>query len=450
MDDFDFAEEIPTTEAAVGEGDGNEADAIAISEAFAPPAGENMDKLFANESDFYPEQSDSEGAWPPYADPNYKMPEIIEVMVESPDGDYYFPVQIQKCTSRKLYLGGFRNKKTGAIYHHGISQTPTENKKFFIDNSNLLSRETQTYETRTCSIQTYREYGTQMQRVDVFIDEVDDKVIISKPYYTSKDLEVAKRTKAIEIQRCWRGFIARSRALRVKKSILEREKKDFENRVDAVKKEKDILHKELERKLHPTSKLDFALLFNELDSWRRQEVVRIKASTQKGDERRLAMMELLASETKALQSIQQLKFSASHNNQEEKTEQMLSLMAQPHRWRLSDGNVAQVNTPAIQRAKELLDLYHALTAPLESVGQRLEVLLNVKWTIKAVDSCILTKTLSDLLDREADLLNRGRPFKSMEALRLRIKNLFLQFIDDPQYNPRAVEFIKVPQPTAAV
>jgi hypothetical protein len=158
------------------------------------------------------------------------------------------------------------------------------------------------------------------------------------------------------------------------------------------------------------------------------------------------MMELLASETKALQSIQQLKFTASHNIHEEKTEKMLSLMSQPHRWRLSDGNVAQVNTPAIQRAKELLELYRALTNPLESVNQRLEVLLNVKWTIKAVEPCILTKTLADLLDREADLLNRGRPFSSMEPLRQRIKHLFLQFIEDPQYNPRAVEFIKVPLP----
>jgi hypothetical protein len=43
-----------------------------------------------------------------------------------------------------------------------------------------------------------------------------------------------------------------------------------------VKKEKDILQRELQRKLHPTSKLDFALLFNELDNWRKQEVARIK------------------------------------------------------------------------------------------------------------------------------------------------------------------------------
>lgn len=46
-----------------------------------------------------------------------------------------------------------------------------------------------------------------------------------------------------------------------------------------VKKEKDILHRELQRKVDPTSKLDFALLFNELETWRKQEVTRIKVRT---------------------------------------------------------------------------------------------------------------------------------------------------------------------------
>jgi hypothetical protein len=43
-------------------------------------------------------------------------------------------------------------------------------------------------------------------------------------------------------------------------------------------------------------------------------------------------------------------------------------------------------------------------------------------------------------------LNRGRPFKSMESLRKRIGNLFLQFIENPAYNPRAQEFINIPLP----
>jgi hypothetical protein len=53
----------------------------------------------------------------------------------------------------------------------------------------------------------------------------------------------------------------------------------------------------------------------------------------------------------------------------------------------------------------------------------------------------LTKEIMELVDREADLLNRGRAPKSMESLRLRISNLFLRFLEDPKYNPRASDFI---------
>lgn len=133
---------------------------------------------------------------------------------------------------------------------------------------------------------------------------------------------------------------------------------------------------------------------------------------------------------------------------------MLDLMSQPHKWQLSDGDIAQVQTPATVRAKELLDLYRSLCKPLASVNDRLEILLNVKWTVKEslppnsghAQSSLFTKDLIDLVDREADLLNRGRPFHSMDSLRTRIANLFLQYIESPQFNPRICEFIHIPLP----
>ena len=107
---------------------------------------------------------------------------------------------------------------------------------------------------------------------------------------------------------------------------------------------------------------------------------------------------------------------------EEKTKRMLELMAQPQRWQLSDGETAIVSTPATIRAKELLDLYNSLNSPLVNTNNRLEILLNVKWTVK--ESLTLSSSSSsgtamnlnvnqeiiDLVDREADLLNRGRSF----------------------------------------
>jgi hypothetical protein len=189
--------------------------------------------------------------------------------------------------------------------------------------------------------------------------------------------------------------------------------------------------------------------------------VLFKASTAPGEERRLAMANLLTQETKALQQIEKLKHAAYKNSHAQKTEKMLELMSQPQKWQLSDGEVAQVQTPSTIRAKELLDLHKSLNSPVTSVNERLEVLLNVKWTVKeALQPNIhtgqttqyltgtYTKDIIELVDREADLLNRGRPISSMESLRHRISNLFLQFIENPQFNPRAAEFIHIPLPPA--
>lgn len=119
---------------------------------------------------------------------------------------------------------------------------------------------------------------------------------------------------------------------------------------------------------------------------------------------------------------------------------MLEAMAKPHKWQLSNGESAAVQTPATQRAKELLDLFNALQNLGSTMDERLDCLLHVKWTVMEFDSP-LTKDIADLTDREADLLNRGRPVKSMEKLRSRLSNLFLEFIENKKYNPRAADFV---------
>jgi hypothetical protein len=253
-----------------------------------------------------------------------------------------------------------------------------------------------------------------------------------------------------------------------------------------VKQEERLV--EMRKRTHPTTNADFARLYNELDQWRRGEVLKIKARTKPGEERTRAMEELLQEETLALQNIQKLKTIAHRDTVTEKTTKMLELMAQPQKWQLSDGETAVVSTPATVRAKELLDLYQALNSPLVNTNARLEILLNVKWTVKesiaqaaaastsasghhqpssSHSSLNVHKEIMDLVDREADLLNRGRyvfplilpshpsltpidrSHKSMESLRKRISTLFLQFIENPIFNPRAAEFINVPAHASA-
>jgi hypothetical protein len=74
-----------------------------------------------------------------------------------------------------------------------------------------------------------------------------------------------------------------------------------------------------------------------------------------------------------------------------------------------------VDTPHTIRARELRDLYHALNMPMLSIDERLQVLLHIKYTAKEFD-CNLTRDLVDLIDREGDLISRGRPESSLEGL----------------------------------
>jgi hypothetical protein len=381
--------------------------------------------------------------WPEYADPSYRMPEQIEVKVSLASGDYFFPVRVVKAQSKKPYLGGFRNKMSGAVYHHGNSQTPTEVRKVLRDTQKYSTRDTQTYETRTLSLQTRRECGTQMDRPDHILDNKLDKLISPKPYVTADELLITKKIKTVILQRYWRGYKARCRANDIRRRNKEYHQKIIEDDESMRVQLCTIRDMDMQRRLHPSSNADFEILYNELDTWRNSEVAKIKATTSaNSEERRLAMAALLANETKSLQSIQRLKMQAHKDMHEEKTSKMLDLMSKPHRWQLSNGETAFVHTPATKRAQELLDLHQALNNYMTTLDERFNILLQIKWTVQEFDNS-LSRDIVDLIDRESDLLSRGRSVKSVEKLRIRLANLFLMFIENPLYNPRAKDFIGV-------
>jgi hypothetical protein len=120
---------------------------------------------------------------------NYTMPDVLEVEVHFgnvgceprytadhfPDDPQIPPkriqVNVERSGKRKLYLGGFRHRKTGLIYHHASSQTDFERRNKWEGVTEKFTRETQTVKAATRSQQTTREGGTQMVRPDLHIDD---------------------------------------------------------------------------------------------------------------------------------------------------------------------------------------------------------------------------------------------------------------------------------------
>jgi hypothetical protein len=232
-------------------------------------------------------------------------------------------------------------------------------------------------------------------------------------------------------------------------STLKKLKEDKENELhqkeeEMRKKEQQNHKEEVERKLHPRTDADFDILYSELDAWRLKETEKIKNAKELNDqEKKAALHKLLNKETNLLQEIDKLKVKAHFINREQRINKLLENMAAPKLWKRSDGRMTEVHKPETIRAKELMDLYNGLKMPFLSIDERLDILLHTKWTVKEFD-CNLTTEIVDLIDREADMLNRGRSEKSLEGLRKRLCNLFLQFIETPLFNPEAKRFQKVP------
>jgi IQ calmodulin-binding motif len=402
--------------------------------------------------------------WPEYCDPFYHMPTELAVRVEGQQGDSrVLVVLVEKCTASKPYLGGYRQRQSGRQYHHAGTQFGRR-ERIAGDKSHLRSRNTQTVKVSARSAQTRRECGTQMERPDLHLDGESDTPRAARPYISADDYWQAREQSVVTMQRYWRGHSARRRVWRLKERRWERTITARDTAAAAQASAEAARARETRRRQNPRTAADFELLYNELHSWREGESARISAlsaAEDGGAAKRAAMAALLRKETRLLQTIGRLKAGAAKDGNAARVGRMLALMAQPKRWELGDAEgdassstggstggpagrkVVEVHTPWTHRAKELQALFTALQAPLQSTEDRLDVLLHVKWTVQEFD-CRLTRELAELIDREADLLNRGRSDKSVAGLRQRIRSLFLRFVETPDFNPECSRFMKAP------
>lgn len=362
----------------------------------------------------------------------YVMPDVLELKIHDGKQTKILSVLVERPIHKKPFIGGFRHKATNVEYHHATSQTPILKKE---ETNYRYNRETQTVDLRSRSSQCPRDAETQMEKVGLMISNKGDRIVEAQtPYFSSADLYALRLEMTIIIQCHVRGMFARSRARELRK---EREVKEKIRQAEKerAKLEAELRHKrEIERRIHPRTHEDFDILLGELDAWRVNETNRIQNSDFDQEMKQAALRQLLQKEMKLLQTIDKLKNQARHINRDAKIQKKLEAMAKPKVWAQEDLETTTVHTPFTTRARELMDLYNGLRVPLLTVDERLDVLLHVKWTAKEFD-CNLTREIVDLVDREADMLNRGRPETSFKGLRRRLANLFLQFVETPEFNP---------------
>ena len=228
---------------------------------------------------------------------------------------------------------------------------------------------------------------------------------------------------------------------RVRRLDAERRERAAEReraRAEEERRAEEAFRSDLERRANPRTKRDFELLAREVDEWRLAETDRIKAQDLPAAEISRQLQDLLHKEVRLMQSLDRMRIDAQKRNREESTKRVLEMMAAPKEWNASAKQV-EVETPLTLRARELVELYHGLSLPGLPRKERLDVLFNVQWVVKDFD-CALTRDILLLLERELDLLNRGRRGRSLEGLRKRLCSLFLQFASTGEFNPEAANF----------
>ncbi|KAK3558406.1 hypothetical protein QTP86_018012 [Hemibagrus guttatus] len=334
------------------------------------------------------------------------MPDVITVRVQT-DADTYqdVVVEIERTTRKNPFLGGYRHKVTKTEYRHAGVQTVARKRP---DRGvEMFSRDTQ---------------GDTSQGDEYHSKRLNAVIIIQS--HTRRCL--AKRLTT---------------QLRLNKELRLAWMEKEERR--KVEEKQEQIRAEYHRRMNPEKKEDFALLYNALENWRKEQVEHINA-TLCDAERKDALCALLEQETQFIASIESHRIAARERNREKAVQEFLNKCAAPKRWQTSDGKMTQMDTPHTIRARELQDLYGSIILSCLSQEERLDVLLTLKHTVKEHD-CKLTREIVELIDRETDLLMRGVKESNLEGLRKRIATLFLQYTKNPTFNPQVSKLLRVPQ-----
>ena len=388
---------------------------------------------------------DGEVEIPDDLDKFMERPTQHKVTIMRPTGPTEITVDIEyNLPDHKPFLGGYKNRVTGFEYHNVAGQTALLPHQRGLDKLiDKFHRACQTQMTRYGDGQTAREFGCQ---TPFYHQYINDKypTLDAKGYMLAVDELNLREISALKIQRITRGFFARQLVAKMKQE-LEEEKKQME--IQEKKVQEELEHKrmvEIERRRHPRTAADFKVLYEELAAWHWQETQAINQGNYPEEIRKQLLKDLLAKETELLHTIDRMKIEAKKLNTEYRNDKDLDDMSKKKLWQLTNGEIIKVKTPNTMRAKELRNLFRALKMQGVTADERIEILLLLKQTIKEFN-CQLTQDLITLIDREADLLNRGRSESALQGLRKRIETLFLQFCQTPEFNPEAASLQKVPE-----
>nr|XP_010297716.1 PREDICTED: IQ and ubiquitin-like domain-containing protein [Balearica regulorum gibbericeps] len=371
----------------------------------------------------------------------YHMPDVITVRVQTdPDSFQDVVVKIERPSYHKPFLGGFKNRITGAEFHNAGSQTIP--KKRPDKGIQLFCGETQTVFEKNKPQQTKNTTSTQMTKIGLYVSNVSDKLLSPGKYLTAEEYHKRRLEAVIVLQTYFRRWLAINVVQNLREEKRLRLAWEAQEELRRKKEKEDRLRREHERRLNAKTQEDFELLYHDLELWRQEETERING-TLTGAERKAAFCGLLEQEAQLIASIGRHKLNADEENQQKAILRFLNKCAQPKRWKAYDGKITEMDTQHTLRARELFEIYRSISMNDIPKDERIDVLLTLRRTVKEHE-CKLTWEIVELIDREVDLMSREVKECNLEGLRKRICTLFLQYIKTPKFNPEVARILKVP------
>jgi len=104
-------------------------------------------------------------------------------------------VEIERDTTKKAFLGGYRHKQTGVEYHHATAQTmPRARPQSAVQR---FCRDTQTTQHRHIHQQTANDASTQMTQIGTYVSSQQDRLLQPRPYTSADERYQTETNKAI-------------------------------------------------------------------------------------------------------------------------------------------------------------------------------------------------------------------------------------------------------------
>lgn len=104
-------------------------------------------------------------------------------------------MEILKETGKKPWLGGYRDKRHQAVYHHAAVQTmPKPRPPPAVEQ---FSRDTQTTEQKNIVQQTTNETATQMTKIGTYVSCKKDRLIVPGQYTAADEFNTTRIYKVI-------------------------------------------------------------------------------------------------------------------------------------------------------------------------------------------------------------------------------------------------------------